>query len=448
MKNDKIMIPEVTSVQLFKLINHIYPAEKVTIEKLNGIFGRSKVANASVTGESIGLLVREKSSISLTEQGQNLGRALASKNLEDKRNILKELVLKNRVLEFVYSLITEKKIMKNREIGQKISMQFNKNWKHELSYARYGTNCGDILAAAGLGDYVNGIYSLAKIESSGGGGGDETSAPYLGFEKILKILKALVAKEKNVDELENDIGTKKERLSSELKNCIDLNIVKKSGEMFSITALGRDLINPINKKEIQKNLFAEIMRKSPYAKIIEIVVQNPGVDRRKIGDVVDHELKKGGGDSTRYDMGKKFADWLNAAGISSIERSKKVRGKQKELKGKEGKKNEIKISKPKEDLTEHSKKVFQEVKSEKTLPPNNQNTIFQIGRLIERIEIKNSVKQDIANDMAELIALCEKEVSLKSFVNMLSSHFQLYREINDFRIIEADLRFLKEKFGD
>lgn len=440
MENVKVIIPEVTSSQLFKLVMYIYPAQQVPVERLNGIFGRSTVFNAAITGESIGILIREKSTILLTQDGQNLGRALVSKNLEEQRKILKELVLKNPILEFVYSLIKEKKIMKNREIGQKVSTQFNKNWKHEQSYARYGTNCGDILSASGLGDYLNGIYSIAKIESSDITEG--TSSPYLRFDKILKIMSALSAKEKTLDDLTSTLNTKKERLSYELKNCIDLNLVKKSGDIFSSTTVGRNLINPVNTKEIQKNLFAEVLRKSPYSRVIEIIEKNDGIDRRKIGDILSHELKKEAGEGTRYDIGKKFADWLGAAGIINIQRSKVNNKKEKKIK----EKKEIIIPANVKETT----KVIPDIAFSKpqTIPASNQVTIFQVGRLIERIEIKNSINQDIVEDIKELIKICENDVSFKAYINLLSSHFKLYSEIKDFRIIEADLTFLKEKFGN
>ena len=447
MKNDKLMLPEITSIQLFKLIKHIYPAEQVSVDRLNGIFGKSKVANAGVTGASIGILNRDKSTISLTEEGKQLGRALISKNLEEQRKILKELVLKNPALDFIYSLIKEKKIMKNKEIGQKIAMQFNKNWKHELSYSRYGTNCGDILAAAGLGDYVNGIYSIERIETNNITEG--TSSPYLRFDKLLKILNMLGSKDKTLDESSIHLDTNKGRMSYELTNCIDLNLVKKTGDIFSITTSGRNLIHPLHNEEIQKNLFAEILRKSAYAKVIELIEQNKGIDRRKIGDILAHELRKEGNESTRYDWGKKFADWLIAAGISSIERSKRTQGKQKEKKT-EHKKEKTKSNAIKSEqipsTMKHKPNVFiptTPIKSEQV----NQNTTFMIGRLIERIEIKNSVKQDIFEDLKELIKICENDNSLKSYISLLKSHSDLYSEIKDFRIIEADLNYLKERFN-
>ena len=448
MKNDKIMIPEVTSTQLFKLITNIYPAEKVSVDKLNGILGKSNVANSGATGASIGILIREKSTISLTSEGLILGRALISKNLEEQRKILKDVILRNSVFEFIYCLIKEKKIMKNKEIGQKIAMQFNKNWKHELSYARYGTNCGDILSAAGLGDYLNGIYSIDKIETSDITEG--TSSPYLRYDKLLKILTALRAKDKNLDELSTTLSTKKGRMSYELTNCVDLNIIKKSVDTFSITKSGRDLINPLNDDEVRKNIFAEFLRKSPYAKIIEIIEQNNGIDRRKIGDILSHELRKEGNEATRYTWGKIFANWLNAASIGNIERSKNGRGVQKKKKVL-SKQDKMKYFEPKSEPPTVHKITQPEIKIPNPTTKfqhTNQNISFKIGRLIERIEIKNSVNQEIVEDMKELIKTCELDNSLKSYINLLNSHFILYSELKDFRILEADLSFLKEKFGD
>ena len=445
MKNDKILLPEVTSVQLFKLIEHIYPADQVSVDKLNGIFGKSKVANAGVTGVSIGIFSRGKSSIYLTDEGKQLGRALASKNLEEQRKILKELVLKNPVLEFIYSLVNEKKIIKNREIGQKIAMQFKKNWKHELSYARYGTNCGDILAAAGLGDYVRGIYSVEKIGLDNISEG--VSSPALRFNKMVKVLTKLSAKEKNIETLSEFLKTKKGRLFSEIANCIDLNLIKRSGELYSITLVGRELINPIYNEDTRKNLFAEALRKSPYAKIVEIVEKTDSMDKLKIGQVLLHELKKEGKENYQYDMGKIFTNWLDVAGISCIERSKQTEGKQiKEKKKKEINRGDIKIIK--KDPTRFTPDIptKREHVSEIATPQANQGIVFKIGRLLERIEIKHSAKQDIVDDVKELIKICEADDSLKSYVTLLKSHFNLYLELKNFRIIEADLNFLRERF--
>jgi len=443
MKNDKIMVPEVTSVQLFKLIKYIYPADDVPVERLNGIFGKSKVANSGATGASIGILVRDKSTISLTKEGQKLGRALVSKNLEEQRKILKEVVLKNPVVEFIHSLIKEKRVMKNKEIGQKIAMQFNKNWKHELSFSRYGTNCGDILAAADLGDYVNGIYSIEKIRTENVSEG--ISSPAIRFNEIIKILKELNAKEKNIENLFKSLGIKnKGKLSSGLSNCINLNLIKKSAELYSITQRGIDLIDPINDEETQKNLFVEVLRRSPYAKVVESIEQNDSIDRKKVGGIIVHRLKKEGGEEYQYTLGKIFTNWLEAANINCVEKSKRIRGKQKKLTEK-SKKEEIKILKPKANSTNQ---LIKDVTPETIFPKDNKKIVFQIGRLIERIEIKNSANQDIIEDVKELINTCEKDVSFKPYINLLNSHFKIYSEIKDFRIIEADLKFLKEKFNN
>jgi len=422
MKNDKIMIPEVTSNHIFKLIKHIYPAENVMIDRLNGIFGKSKVTNASISGESMGLLIRDKSAIILTKEGMELGRALVSKNVEEQRKILKNCVLKNPVLEFIYSLIREKKIMKNSEIGQKIALQFNKNWKHVLSYSRYGTNCGNILASAGLGYYTNGIYSLEKIGSFNIS--DTISVPSLRFKKIISILKELSAKEKNIDTLVTALSSKsKSRLSYELTNCVDLNLIKKSDNMYSITDMGRDLTNPVNDSdELRSNIFAEILRKSPYASIIKIIEENGIKDRRKIGQILLHELKKEGKENYQYTVGKIFANWLASSRI---------------------------ITKNRNILPQISK----DANKIETIPVagipkisigSDQKIMFQIGRLIERIELKNSLNQDIISDIKELISFCQKDSSLTAYLRLLNSHYQLYNEKKDFRIIQADLNFLKE----
>lgn len=440
MENDKIIVPEVTSAQLFKLIKHIYPAEKVPVGRLASVFGKSNVTNAAITGESIGVLIRADAVISLTQGGMNLGRALVSKNLDDQRKILKELVLKQPVLDFVYSIIKEKKLMRIKEIGQKIAMQFNKNWKNELSYSRYGANCGDLLASAGLGDYISGIYSVEKINV---GSSEGVSVPCVGFNKMIKILGELRAKDKSIDELEPGLKTKKGRLSSELNNCVDLGLIRRSGDVLSITETGRELINPINDGEIKKNLFREALRKSPYVRVVDVVEQNRTVDRKKIGEILSHELKKEAGTATQYDMGKKFANWIEASG-NEIGRRKKVIDGSETLS-----ETQKKMTPPKLPGVQYNS--FRPVvrgANTASAYTGSQNAIFQIGRLIERIELKSSLNQDISEDVEKLIGVCELEPSFKVYASLLRMHFNIYSETKDFRIIDADLKFVKEKFSD
>jgi hypothetical protein len=389
-----------------------------------------------ITAESVGLINREKDNVTLTKEGQELGRALASKNLEEQRKILSISALKNPVMEFVYSMIKEKRIMKNKEIGQKIAMQFNKNWKHELSYSRYGTNCGDILSAAGLGDYYNGIYSSEKISSSDISEG--TSPPALRFNKILKIITELSAKEKNLDILTQKLATKKNRLFSELSNCVDLGLVKKSGDIYAITELGRSLINPLNTTETTGNIFAEVLRKSPYAGVIKISEENSINDKKKLGQILLHELRREGGDSYQRMIGNIFGDWLDSAGLTSTSKNRVKISVDKNSAQVIKKVNEVEIKKP----------VIKSDSTKTMVESTQKNTIYNIGRLLERIDIKISMKKDIEQDLQELLIVCKKDASLTFFHNMLVLHLSLYLENKDFRIIEADLNYLKSQCGN
>ncbi len=411
-------VPEASSNQVCKLLSKTYPKDAIDIRTIG--LGTSAITNIVLTCETLDILIKSKGNLILTQDGVALSRAIAFKRTDEIQNIFQKCVMKSSVLKYLYSLINEKKVLNNIEIGEFISNKFKKKWASPASYKRYGGICADLLSIAGFGMYSNGVYTIDKTKMFLN---DKISSPMVTFNTLQKILRELVESDKNISSFPETFA-KRNRLSGQLLNCLDLGLVEKKGDYFSISPKGLQLINPANDIVTRTTLFREILRESSYSKIIEIIQRKNIMDKSQIGDLVLFELKRKGSKQYKDYVGKTFINWIKAAGLF---------------------RDTDKTDIDNEETLIH----FQSEENSFIEPTNNleSNNLVKIGIMIERIENKINQGLDFREEMKELSKIFEQSVETKSYFYLINTHLNLYDETKDIRIIKTDLNFLKSKLG-
>ena len=432
------VIPYGTSLQVMELLEDMYP-KNMTEKELSVLIGKSLsyISNITPTVVLLKLIEKRNNKLIFTEDGLNFVKALKTNDKESQRKIIKRNIAGNEVFDFVINLLQRHKILKNQEVGKKLSIKFNRNWSHPKTFERYGTCVSDIVAFAGYGDYSNGVLSLKKtkkIKES-----INFPLPEARVKKIEIICNKLKAKSKSLNELSKELKTQERRLVSELTNCVVLNFLDKERNLYTLSEVGNNFINPMKKEKEKKAIFRKSLLESCYSEIIyKLARTTQEIQAGEIGKFLEYELRREWSDSTRKIVGGKFIDWLmygeiiNRVGRGHYEVD---RGLLEEIEGN--------LEKEKTLVKDEKLKNF---KKREEIHPGT-SIIFEIGKLLERTKIKTENQNDIEKEISDLISLCERIPGLKNVVNLIRSHYDLYKENKDPRIITPDLDLIDKILG-
>ncbi len=386
----------------------------------------SNINNVTPSLKILELADVEGGVMTLTNNGMEFIRAHSSNELEIAKGIIKKGIEKNEVLKFVKSLLDTRVQVTGEEIGRAISDRFGKKWKSVLTYRAHGNSCASILSFAGYGHYNNGVLSLKPLTTKAE---NELYAPEIGFRPIINLLKALYpfAKAKSSD-ITKKLKGKKGRISSELSVCVILGLVKKdSVGGYSITKVGRRLIDPHIPREEREKIFRECLMNSPY---VEIVSKLSQIDREityeEVGENLAYDLRRDWTDLTKKIYGKKFITWLKAAGLVDKLGPNNFRLKT------------IEIRESVEDRDERAEVA-------------DASKIYEIAKnlgILETLFPEEKNKKIFEDKITILKSLLNEHTDLELVFELLQKNFQLSIENENVSIYKANIEYVSEKIRE
>jgi len=433
----KNVMPYATMSQVIELLEAMYP--KSMNEKELSVFmgiSSSSIANIIPTAVLLGLIEKKNNKLIFTEDGLNFVKVLKINDEEKMKDMIKKNIKEKEIFDFVINLLRKDKILKNKEVGEKLSIKFNKNWSHPLTFARYGTCVSDIIAFAGYGYYSNGILSLKKVRK---GEFVKLPIPTARVKRMKIICKKLRTNNKSLSELSEKLNTNEKKVVTELANCVALRLINKGQNRYILSNIGKNFINPMKKEEEKIVIFRKCLLESDYSKLIyKLTRTRQEFQTNEIGDFLEYELKREWSESTKKTVKGKFIDWLIYGKIiNRTERGHyKIDRELIEEIGKSLKKEEILIEEEKTEILKKEREI--DIKSSK---------IFKIGKLLERIKMKIENKNSIEKEISEIISLCEPIPQLENIADLVKSHYEFYEENKDPRIIIPDLKLIDKMLG-
>jgi hypothetical protein len=414
----KETIPYARMDQIINFVKKV-SGEKISIEEIGGRFGRSAFWNVLPSLQLLELAEydRKSKTVKFTDLGRKFRSALITDDLKSASDVIRNSVDKAPALSFVKALLERKGSISILDIGRELAFKFNKKWDNILTYKAHGAACASILGFVGYGIYDPGILrkSEIKIEKT------EITPPYTGFKKIVRIVDTVSTfGEVDIHLLSKKLGTKKGRLSQEIRNCIDLGFLQRPAPgKVAITQQGRELVDPLNKNRISE-IFRDALLSSKFGEIIGSLTQAFTVD--DLGRILKHQI---GGkwleSATVKTYGKKFYNWLNSAELL-----------------KEAGKEKYRVA---------SEIVRERIKKPEKVRFLSSIDFYELGKSVGIILSPKNEFEKVKKAAKRLIELCRQEKSLSTMANILDEHYKLFLDLKDSRIFHADIRLIERALG-
>jgi hypothetical protein len=263
--------------------------------------------------------------------------------------------------------------------------------------------------------------------------------PDVYVRKIKEICDKVRISTGSLSELSEILNTKEKRLATELANCVALGLINKGDNIYILSKKGNEFVNPMFSEEKKKIFFRECLLRSEYSKIIyELAKSKTEFKTGDIGNLLAFKLRRDWNETTKETISKKFIDWLVYGEIvNKIERGHYEIGRDflEEV-------NEV--FEREERITEGKPHEFQKDKDETIVETSK---IFQIGKLLERIKVKIDDNMKFEKEILELLSLCDSIPQLKNISSLIKSHYEIYKEIKEERILLPDLELIDKKLG-
>jgi hypothetical protein len=416
---EKNVIPYIRIGQIIEFVKTI-PSEELTTYEITKRFSRSTFQNILPSLQLLKIADYDKKNktIKLTDLGKNFRSSLITNDEKRAAEIIKNSVDESEALSFVRGLLERKGSISILEIGRELAFKFNKKWDNVLTYKTCGAACASILGFVGFGVYDRGVLRKDEIRVAKG----EITPPYVGFKKIVKIVDIVSTYgEVDIHTLSQKLETKEGRLSTEIKNCIDLGFLQRPAPAkVAITQLGRELIDPLNKNKINE-IFRNALLQSEFNKVINTIIDKE-FTVEELGNILKHQI---GGKwlekKTIVSYGKKFYNWLNS-------------------------------SKLLEEVGKGKYKIVSGIIREGTkLPEKTQFLssidLYELGKAIGIILSPQNEFDKVKASAEKLIELCKRERSLSTVLNLLEEHYKLFLELKDSRIFHADIKLIERFLG-
>jgi hypothetical protein len=411
------ILPYVRMSQIKELIQNM-PSGAPVLKELGDRFGLSKVLNTLPTLQLLGLCSYDEKNkiIRLTNEGEKFRSFLITNDEKRAAEIIKPHVEKSEALSFVKMLLERRGHLSILEIGKELAFRFNKKWDNVLTYKAYGAACASILGFVGYGTYNRGILRKAEVKIAE----FKITPPYAGFKKIINIVKIVSAYgEVDLHVLAEKLRTKEGRLSVEIANCIELGFLERhTPGRVAITALGRELVNPLNKSKISE-IFKESLLYSNFRKIIS-QLDNETFNNKDLGEILKHQLGvKWFNEKTIISFGKKFLNWLKSANLLEETREGNYRLLKNAIRKEAEKPLEIVLS-----VTD----------------------FYKLGKAIGTILSSNDFEKTKQATMF-LVEFCKQDKNLSSIAEIVEEHYKLFLDLKDNRIFKADIKLIERILG-
>lgn len=412
-------IPYVRMSQIIEFVKLLPDRASITDITTTTKFSKSSVQNIIPALQLLGIAEynRKEKVIELKNMGQRFRSALVASDDGRATELIKESVESSEVLSFVRGLLERKGSLTVLEIGRELSIKFGKKWKNVLTFKTHGAACATILAFAGYGVYNRGVLRKEEVKVVK----REITPPYASFKKMTKIIELVSTyNEVNIHTLAERLRTKEGRLSSEVKNCIDLGFIQRPAPgKVAITEKGREFADPLNRNR-KSEIWANSLLDSGFSSII-LSLKNTEFSVEELGNILKHKL---GGKwlekKTVISFGKKFYSWLKSA---------------KMIKDTEKGKYRIVLSHIREKRKPEPIRVMSTV------------DYYELGKSIGILLSQNSDFEISISAVEKLIQICDREKDLSTVPELLKDHQKLFLELKDNRIFRADIKLIEKFLG-
>ncbi len=256
-----------------------------------------------------------KTSLKLTEDGEELATALKNNN-EDGLNLIGERLLNNSpVLKSAKSRLVQNPQINLEILGHQLAEEFGMRWDHSGTYRNVGQHSKSILMNFGA-------IPRTGMRSSNGGyivPNRTTLVPSTSAEMIFDFIKKLDREQAKpiVGSLEPS-STKTYRLGR-FKSLIDLDLVESplGDKCFRLTESGLRLKRAIQNGE-ESRVFAEIIFEFQPSKEVILILSNAKqtFNSTEIGNNIAEYNGANWGKETSRQEGLRFLSWLRTAGIA------------------------------------------------------------------------------------------------------------------------------------
>ena len=425
-----VIVPYVGIDRIIEILKLMYKnsAKEKKLDELATLLGCkiSNLNNVTPTLTVLGLGEVRKGVLTLTPDGLVCADAFLHDDYEKAKVTIRKNLGKSEALEFTKSILESRTTVTGDEIGRALSERFKKDWKNINTTRNFGNSCASIVAFAGHGHYYDGMLSVKPptvraISSS--------YAPDSNYNEIVHVLHATYGFERaKSSEIAKKANQKEAPTSQTLNISVQLGLIEKfPNSIYSITELGKSLIDPLLSEKEKQKIFRNCLLKTKYNEIIQKLA-NSGKEFsfKEIGDILNFQMQRSWSQSSRDIYGKKFGQWLVKAGLV-----------EKQSKGKYKIKNELlqeRISEPEEKT------------SEKQIA--DLGRVFEIGRTVgslESIILDSDEKQFFDEKLVVLKGLLGEHEDLKLTLDMLGNNFQIATDAKNPAVYQTNLDFVRNK---
>jgi hypothetical protein len=255
-------------------------------------------------------------------------------------------------------------------------------------------------------------------------------APEAGFNSIIRLLKGVYElKKPKIPDLAKKLGVRESWITSRIPVCILLRlVVKDTTGTYQVTETGSMLIDPLLPREEKSELFKKCLLLSPYRDlIIKISEKKNELSYEDFGEGLAYILRKNWRTLTKRLYGKKFASWLNAAGLIEKVAPNKFRLKETELR---------------EKITVCKEQDSKYIAS---------STLYEVGKILgilETIIPSEEERRNFEDKISTLKLLLKDRIDVNAMLDMLKRNFQLAIEMGDAKVYKSNIEFVSRRIQE
>lgn len=430
--NRNVIIPYVGIYRIIEFLElfHKHHFTERKLEELASLLGCG-ISNLNNIAPSIGILnlgKTKKGTVILNDDGLSFAKAIADRDFEKAKQIIKKNIPKSEALIFTKSLLETRTAISSEEIGRALSQKFNKKWKDLRTLKNVGNSCASIISYSGFGYFYNNILSMKSptIRAT-----TELLGPSVGYQPLLDVLKGLHGFERaKSTEIAKNVQKSDTVTSEAIAIGVVLGLVaKEGGNTYSLTDEGQFLIDPLSSDDDKTKTFAKLLSGSNYAEIIQKLANSKKIlSFEEMGNNLSFLFKRNWSDSTKLSMAKKFTTWLNAAKLTE-----KVRPGQYKI-----------IPLPSQ--IEQGQKTL-----EQDIVKYDLSKIYEIGRAIGNLEsiILESDKIPLFKERIIFLQnLLEEHEDLRLALEMLERNYDESIGANNAKLCKPNIDFIREKIKE
>lgn len=429
-RKPKKLVPGAYTAELGEVVLGIYNIKQAsTMNQIAEIINKSNsyIANVLPLAISLDFVDYSGGIYKLTEKGERYAQHLIMNEKDNAASMLKQALQNIGSIQFLLTALKSRRKLDIAEIGRLLAEYCSKKWKNPKTFAVYGRKTADLLDVSGLASYwrSEGVVSLEKRPTRRVVG--KIAPPSITVNKIIPLLKTLnIAGARRLSKLSQLLKRNPKRLVNELSSCVELGLVNRVKGGYTITEVGKQMINPISTREEIASIFRKQLLKNPYfKKIISSLSSQAAINACLIGELMAFEAEREWKKSTQELYGKKFLNWLVFANLVE----KRERG-------------EFALSLRKEELETISEPTIERKRIE-IVPTGTLEDYTKILKKIGIIEhlLEHGKTEEIV-DQIDFMGDALQRAGLSELSALIKKHFELFKRYRDSSILHPDLEII------